>query len=117
MKCFSLTVPNHSQVLKVIQKIFVEGMYKYLNMPKEIVERIFPCIDELIELHFKFLHRLRARQNEDNVVASIADILLEQFSGESLETCSKYFLREKNDLTFVQSWLQEFPLLLFSFIS
>ena len=67
----------------MIQKIFVEGMYKYLNMPKEIVERIFPCIEDLIELHFKFLHQLRARQNEDNVVGSIADILLDQFSGMS----------------------------------
>ena len=62
-------------------QIFVEGMYTHLNMPKEIVDRIFPFIDELIELHFKFLEQLRYRQKEQTVVDTIADILLEQFSG------------------------------------
>ncbi len=51
---FILTESNHCQVLKVVQKIFVEGMYKYLNMPRDIVERIFPCIDDMIELHFRY---------------------------------------------------------------
>lgn len=50
-------------------------------MPKEMVDRIFPFIDELIELHFKFLEQLRYRQKEQTVVDTIADILLEQFSG------------------------------------
>lgn len=58
-------------------------MYKYLNMPPEIVDRIFPCIEELIEIHFKFLEQLRIRQNAQPVVESVADLLLEQFAGES----------------------------------
>ena len=78
-----VTESNHCQVLKVIQKIFVECMYKHLNMSKEIVDRIFPCLDELIDLHFKFLTDLRIRQAEGNVVETVADILVEQFSGES----------------------------------
>ena len=57
-------------------------MYKYLNLSKEVVDRIFPCVDELVDLHFKFLERLRIRQNEKPVVDSIADILIEQFSGK-----------------------------------
>lgn len=61
---FILTESNHCQVLKVIQKIFIEGMFKYLSLPKEIVDRIFPFIDELIDLHFRFLEELRARQNQ-----------------------------------------------------
>ena len=62
-------------------QIFVDGMYQHLSMPKEAVDRIFPFIDELIELHFKFLEQLRYRQKEQTVVDTIADILLEQFSG------------------------------------
>ncbi len=61
---FILTESNHCQVLKVIQKIFIEGMFKYLSLPKEIVDRIFPYIETLIELHFKFLDDLRTRQNQ-----------------------------------------------------
>ena len=75
---FILTESNHCQVLKVVQKIFVEGMYKYLNMPRDVVERIFPCMDEMIDLHFRFLERLRVRQSEKAIVDSLADILLEQ---------------------------------------
>ena len=79
---FIVTESNHCQVLKVIQKIFVEGMYKYLNMPRDIVERIFPCVDELIDIHFRFLEQLRIRQSESPIVETIADILIQQFSGE-----------------------------------
>ena len=100
---FIATESNHCQVLRIIQKvrdfwkifsnfsrykiyffsfqIFIEGMYKYLNMSKEVVDRIFPCVDELVDIHFKFLEQLRIRQNEKPVVDSIADILLDQFSG------------------------------------
>ena len=59
-----MTEKNHCQVLQVMQKIFVEGMYKYLSLNKEIVDKIFPCLDTLIDLHFKFLEELRARQNQ-----------------------------------------------------
>ena len=59
-------------------------MHQHLNMPREIVDRIFPFIDELIELHFRFLEQLRYRQMEQKKVETIADILLEQFSGAVL---------------------------------
>ena len=61
-------------------------MYKYLNLSKEVVERIFPCIDKMIDIHFPFLEELRMRQNEQPVVSSISDILYRQFSGEFLLT-------------------------------
>ena len=80
---FILTESNHCQVLKVIQKIFVEGMFRYLSLSKDIVNRIFPQIDALIELHFRFLEELRARQNQNPVVETIADILHNQFSAEN----------------------------------
>ena len=56
-------------------------MYKYLNLSKEVVERIFPCIDKMIDIHFPFLEELRIRQNEQPVVSTISDILYKQFSG------------------------------------
>ena len=63
-------------------QIFVEGMYKYLNLSKEIIERIFPCIDQLIDIHFRLLEDLRIRQNEQPVMSTLADILLKTFSGK-----------------------------------
>ena len=59
---FILTEKNLCQILQVMQKIFVDGMKKYLSLTKEIVDRIIPCLETLIDLHFNFLEELRARQ-------------------------------------------------------
>ena len=69
-------------VLSKKPQIFVEGMYKYLNLSKEVVDRIFPCIDKMIDIHMSFLEELRIRQSEQPVVTTIADILCRQFSSE-----------------------------------
>ena len=57
-------------------------MEKYLKLSKEVIERIFPCIDKMIDIHIPFLEELRIRQNERPVVSSISDILHKQFSGK-----------------------------------
>ena len=74
-------------------QIFIEGMYKYLNLSKEVVDRIFPCIDKMIDIHMSFLEELRVRQNEQPVVTTIADILCKQFSGTH-RTFDATFLNE-----------------------
>ena len=75
-------------------------MHQHLNMPRDIVDRIFPFIDELIELHFRFLEQLRYRQMEQKKVETIADILLEQFSG-SVQTSTEFCPRHINAVTIV----------------
>lgn len=57
-------------------------MYSYLNVAKEVIDQMFPCLDQLIEIHFQFLEELRIRQNEQSLMGSIADIILRQFSGK-----------------------------------
>lgn len=42
---------------------------------------MFPRLSDLIELHLGFLTRLRQKQREGPVINSIADILLDMFSG------------------------------------
>ncbi|CAH1126288.1 unnamed protein product [Ceutorhynchus assimilis] len=76
---FILTEKHHCMTLLVMQKIFVDGLQKYFNLGPNL-ERMFPRLMDLTELHLGFLSRLRQRQRESAVVISIADILLEQFS-------------------------------------
>lgn len=59
----------------------MEGLQKYFNLGPNL-ERMFPRLMDLTELHLELLSRLRQRQRESPVVISIADILLEQFSKE-----------------------------------
>lgn len=60
-------------------QIFVDGLQKYFNFGQNL-ERMFPRLADLTDLHLEFLSKLRHRQKERIVVRSIADILLEQFS-------------------------------------
>ena len=52
-----------------------------MRFTSETVDRIFPCLEELIEYHLQFLRRLRHRQRQEAVVSTIEDILRIQFSG------------------------------------
>ena len=59
---FIMTEKHHCQLLKVIQKVFCEGMVTYLDMKPELLDRLFPQLETLISLHFEFLRQLRERQ-------------------------------------------------------
>lgn len=78
---FIITEKHHCLTLKVMQKIFAEGMRREMRFTSETVDRIFPCLEELIEYHLNFLRRLRHRQRQEPIVATIEDILRVQFSG------------------------------------
>lgn len=64
--------------------MFVEGLQKYFNLGQN-VDRMFPRLNDLTEIHFGFLNQLRRRQRSSQIVETISDILLEQFSGECAE--------------------------------
>ena len=92
--------PSPSASLKVIQRVFCEGMTQHLDMRPEILDRLFPQVckypqkereklyntssqlDTLIDMHFEFLRQLRERQDQTAVIPTIADILLAQFQEE-----------------------------------
>uniref|UniRef100_A0A0A9VU05 A-kinase anchor protein 13 n=1 Tax=Lygus hesperus TaxID=30085 RepID=A0A0A9VU05_LYGHE len=77
---FILTEKHHCLTLRVMQKIFVEGLHKYLRFGTN-VESMFPRLNDLMEIHFEFLRQLRNKQRENPVIQSLGDVLLEQFSG------------------------------------
>ncbi|XP_071444496.1 rho guanine nucleotide exchange factor 18 isoform X2 [Hetaerina americana] len=79
---FILTEKHHCLTLRVMQKVFVEGLQKYFQLGSN-VDRMFPRLLDLTEIHLGFLDMLRKRQRTGGpVIESIGDILLEQFSGE-----------------------------------
>ncbi|XP_059486689.1 rho guanine nucleotide exchange factor 18-like isoform X3 [Neocloeon triangulifer] len=79
---FILTEKTHCLTLRVMQKVFVEGLQKYFQLGN-LVDRMFPRLQDLTEIHLSFLYKLRERQKSSTpVIESIADIVLEQFSGE-----------------------------------
>ncbi|XP_058124282.1 rho guanine nucleotide exchange factor 18 isoform X2 [Anopheles coustani] len=80
---FIMTEKHHVQTLLVMQKVFVESLQKHFSHLN--LERMFPRLVELTELHTGFLRKLRLKQREHHVVDSIADILVDFFSSMSAQ--------------------------------
>lgn len=76
-----MTEKHHCQTLLAIKKIFVEGIQRHVDSVH--TEKLFPRLDELIELHTMFLRNLRTKQQYNYIIDSIADIILEFFSSDS----------------------------------
>jgi hypothetical protein len=80
---FILTEKHHCLVLLAMQRIFVEGLQRHFNLNFSVLDRMFPKLQNLMDIHFDFLSKLRLRQSENAVVPTIADILIDQFSGDN----------------------------------
>lgn len=81
------TERHHCRTLKILQRVYGQGILHDLHMSPAIVERLFPKLDELIELHMNFLRNLQdlQKRHPDRSVEKIGDTLVNQFSGESAE--------------------------------
>ncbi|XP_067666845.1 rho guanine nucleotide exchange factor 28-like isoform X5 [Haliotis asinina] len=79
------TEKEYCKTLTIMQKMFSQGLLQDLNMPTEQVERLFPQMDELIEIHTTFLAQLLKLQQvkHDRSIDEVGRTLLDQFDGEN----------------------------------
>ncbi|XP_015429693.1 PREDICTED: A-kinase anchor protein 13 [Dufourea novaeangliae] len=82
---FVLTEKHHCLVLLAMERIFAEGLRRHFRLGQPDLERMFPRLRDLIDIHLRFLQKLRKRQNANHVVPTIADILVDQFSSENAQ--------------------------------
>ncbi|RVE51749.1 hypothetical protein evm_003552 [Chilo suppressalis] len=75
-----LTEKHHCLTIRLMQKMFVEGMIRLGGVSGGQVARMFPRVDELWSLHASLLARLRARQRLAPAVRSVADVLADAFN-------------------------------------
>ncbi|KAM9329930.1 rho guanine nucleotide exchange factor 28-like [Gastrophryne carolinensis] len=83
---------HHIQTLFIMSEIFRKGMKEELQLDNRTVDKIFPCLDELLESHKSFFYNLRERKQDSRegndrnfVISRIGDILVQQFSAENAE--------------------------------
>nr|XP_060641729.1 rho guanine nucleotide exchange factor 18 [Anolis sagrei ordinatus] len=87
------TEMHHVRTLKILLKVYSRAVREELQLGLAAAQRLFPCVEELLELHAAFLSRLkerRAQALEDGsqrnyVIQHIGDLLVQQFSGETGE--------------------------------
>nr|XP_038026757.1 rho guanine nucleotide exchange factor 28 isoform X5 [Anas platyrhynchos] len=93
------TEVHHIHTLLIMSEIFRKGMKEELQLDHNTVNKIFPCLDELLEIHKKFFFRMRERRQEscevgndrNFVISRIGDILVQQFSEENATKMKKIY--------------------------
>ncbi|KAK7896077.1 hypothetical protein WMY93_021402 [Mugilogobius chulae] len=81
---------HHLQTLHVMAEVFRRGVKEEVQLDADAVERLFPCLDQLLLFHHGFFAALKERrqnsqsQGQNNyLIQRIGDVLLQQFSDEN----------------------------------
>ena len=86
------TEMHHIRTLRIMSEVYSKGLQKELQLELQTVEKLFPVLDDLLELHTQHLLRLLERKRESQleggyldggfVINRIGDILVNQVRGE-----------------------------------
>ncbi|XP_048724157.1 A-kinase anchor protein 13 isoform X9 [Caretta caretta] len=93
------TEMHHVRTLKIMSDVYSRGMVQELQFEQQMVEKVFPCLDDLLNIHNQFFQRILERKKEslmdksekNFVIKRIGDILVNQFSGENGERMKKTY--------------------------
>ncbi|MBN3308834.1 ARHGI factor, partial [Amia calva] len=81
---------HHVRTLKIMLRVYLREMRETLQIDEPKLERIFPSVENLLEIHQQFLARLKERRREslqpgsdhNYCIQRIADVLSTEFSGD-----------------------------------
>lgn len=84
---------HHVRTLKIMTRLFRTGMLEELQMEPEVVQGLFPCVDELSDIHTRFLNQLLERRRQalcpgstrNFVIHRLGDLLISQVGEDTLE--------------------------------
>ncbi|CAB1318820.1 unnamed protein product, partial [Coregonus sp. 'balchen'] len=90
---------HHLQTLRIMAEVFRRGMREEVQLDVCAVDRVFPCLDELLLLHHNLFNAMRecrhssAQPHGDRnyVIVCIGDILLQQFSEDNAERMKQVY--------------------------
>ncbi|XP_075321668.1 A-kinase anchor protein 13 isoform X4 [Odontesthes bonariensis] len=93
------TEMHHIRTLRIMSEVFSKGLQKEVQLELQTVEKLFPALDDLLELHSQHLLRLLERKKESQleegsfIISRIGDILVSQFSGSNGESMKRVYGR------------------------
>ncbi|XP_055010223.1 A-kinase anchor protein 13 isoform X2 [Boleophthalmus pectinirostris] len=95
------TEMHHIRTLRILSEVYSKGLQKEVQLEAHTLDRLFPALDELLDLHTQYLLRLLERkrgcQQEGGstdgavIIHSIGDIVLSQFSGPNGESMKRVY--------------------------
>ncbi|KAM6958857.1 rho guanine nucleotide exchange factor 2-like [Aplochiton taeniatus] len=90
---------HHVRTLRIMDRVFRQGMLEEVQLEQGLVQAMFPCLDRLMALHAHFLaqlllrrnHSLQANSTYNFTIHQLGDVLLEQFSGHHADEMRKTY--------------------------
>ncbi|XP_062060904.1 A-kinase anchor protein 13 isoform X2 [Lepus europaeus] len=89
---------HHIRTLKIMSDVYSRGLVGELHFEQQMVDKLFPCLDELINIHSQFFQKILERkkesvldQSENFLIQRIGDVLVNQFSGENAQRLKKTY--------------------------
>ncbi|XP_034029373.1 rho guanine nucleotide exchange factor 2 [Thalassophryne amazonica] len=90
---------HHLRTLRIMEGVYRRGMLEDVMLEAGVVHAIFPCLDQLLELHSRFLSQLLERRKQglvegsatNFVIRTIGDLLVKQFSGQCADDMKKVY--------------------------
>ncbi|XP_075060780.1 rho guanine nucleotide exchange factor 18 [Mixophyes fleayi] len=87
------TEMHHVRTLKIMLNVYSRALKEELHGNKEVLQ-LFPCVNELLDLHGQFLAWFKERRKEsleegsdrNYIIQKIGDMLVQQFSGDTGES-------------------------------
>ncbi|XP_053558907.1 rho guanine nucleotide exchange factor 18 [Bombina bombina] len=85
------TEMHHVRTIKIMLKVYLRALKEELQYGHKEIQQIFPCVDDLLELHSHFFTRFKERRKEsmeegsdrNYFIQKVGDILVQQFSGDT----------------------------------
>ncbi|XP_063745546.1 rho guanine nucleotide exchange factor 28 isoform X1 [Eleginops maclovinus] len=82
---------HHLQTLHIMAEVFRRGMKEEVQLDTVALDRVFPCLDQLLLLHHAFFSAMKERRqssaqpqgHSNYLIHRIGDVLLQQFSDEN----------------------------------
>ncbi|XDV18716.1 hypothetical protein PO909_024355 [Leuciscus waleckii] len=92
------TEMHHLRTLRIMSDVYSKGVLTDLQLEVQMVEKMFPMLEELLDLHSFFFSALLERKKEASldgtngfIINRIGDVLVNQFSGSNAESMKKIY--------------------------
>ncbi|XP_051947996.1 A-kinase anchor protein 13-like isoform X2 [Xyrauchen texanus] len=93
------TEMHHLRTLRIMSEVYSKGLQTDLQLELQMAEKMFPMLEELLELHTYFFSALLERKKEARlegtdggfIINRIGDVLVSQFSDANAESMKKIY--------------------------
>ncbi|KAI4892485.1 hypothetical protein NFI96_027971, partial [Prochilodus magdalenae] len=90
---------HHVRTLRIMEGVFRRGMLEEVLLEPGVAHAVFPCLDQLVMLHSRFLGKLLSRRNDslasdsttNFTIHQLGDVLVDQFSGHNADEMRKCY--------------------------